>query len=269
MTLAPRSSLSPSAYEVVARNLATESENRIHADDVAQQLGFGGGLVPGVELFAYLVHPFATAWGEDFLRSGALSARFRRPVYDGEQVTVTAAPAGEAYEVSLTGPDGAARAVGQAVRTAPDAPLRRDYTRRPAPARLLPIESGPLPLGPLGSVEHPVTAEAHDAYLQGIHERDERYRRQGIVHPGALLRVVNDLLMQNVELGPWIHTSSSCRFLGIARVPGTLTCSGDITECFERNGNSYVRYDALVTGDDGPVVEVDHTAIYRLGALSG
>ena len=35
-------------YAVRAHNAATESENRIHADDVAQQYGFKGGLVPRV-----------------------------------------------------------------------------------------------------------------------------------------------------------------------------------------------------------------------------
>src|SRR4051812_32948028 len=82
----------PAPYGVVAHNLATESENRIHDDDVARQLGFGGGLVPGVELFAYLSHPFVAAWGEDFLDRGRLDVRFRRPVYDGERVQAVAKP---------------------------------------------------------------------------------------------------------------------------------------------------------------------------------
>ena len=37
-----------STYTMTARNPATGSENRIHADDVARRHGFRGGLVPGV-----------------------------------------------------------------------------------------------------------------------------------------------------------------------------------------------------------------------------
>jgi hypothetical protein len=37
-----------SSHRVVARNSATESENRIHADGVARKYGFKGSLVPGV-----------------------------------------------------------------------------------------------------------------------------------------------------------------------------------------------------------------------------
>jgi hypothetical protein len=42
------------AYSVVAFNTATASTNKIHDDQVAQQLGFRGGLVPGVDVYAYL-----------------------------------------------------------------------------------------------------------------------------------------------------------------------------------------------------------------------
>ena len=35
-------------YRVRARNAATNSEDKIHPDDVARRYGFEGGLVPGV-----------------------------------------------------------------------------------------------------------------------------------------------------------------------------------------------------------------------------
>jgi hypothetical protein len=40
-----------------------------------------------------------------------------------------------------------------------------------------------------------------------------------------------------------------------------------VTELFQRNGHDYVRYDALVLANDQPVLEVDHTAIYRLARV--
>lgn len=260
--------MAPAPYRVVARNLATDSENRIHDDDVARRLGFGGGLVPGVELFAYLAHPFVEAWGPAFLDAGFLGARFRRPVYDGEPVRVVPEEADDGgCTVTLAGADGAVRAVGHAEQpTGPAGPPRLDGQERPLPDALLPTGPGRLPTGPLGSIAEEVTREAHHDYLAGIGEQDPVYRDLNLVHPGAVLRVVNALLMRNVALGPWIHTASACRFLGRAPVPGLLRCHGSVAECFERNGNAYVRYDALVVGDDGPVAEVDHTAIYRLAA---
>ena len=46
-----------STYTITARNPAAESENRIHADDVARRYGFRGGLVPGVIVYGLsLIH---------------------------------------------------------------------------------------------------------------------------------------------------------------------------------------------------------------------
>ena len=39
-------------WKVVARNDATESNNQIHDDRVAQQYGFAGGLVPGITVYS-------------------------------------------------------------------------------------------------------------------------------------------------------------------------------------------------------------------------
>ena len=75
------------ATTLTAHNWATGSSNAIHRDDVAARLGFRGGLVPGVGLFAYLVAPAVEAYGPGWLGHGRLEARFRTPVYDGEEVT--------------------------------------------------------------------------------------------------------------------------------------------------------------------------------------
>lgn len=254
----------PATYRVRARNLAVESDNKIHDDDIAATFGFSGGLVPGVELFAYAAHPFAAAWGESFLREGRLQMRFRAPVYDGDDVVVEPIPSGDdRIDVRLDVGAEQARAVGNAARR--DVTGRRqDYAAHPLPASQLSV-AGELPLGPLGSVTERADSQRHRDYIDGIGEALPLFRDEDVVHPGALLRMVNDVLMRNVALGPWIHTASDCRFLALARIPTELGCHGVVTECFERRGNAYVRYDALVTADGVPVAEVDHTAIYRLG----
>ena len=53
----------PQPYTVEAYNLSHASENKIHDDSVAQKLGFAGGLVPGVEVYAYACHPVVRRWG--------------------------------------------------------------------------------------------------------------------------------------------------------------------------------------------------------------
>lgn len=248
-----------------ARNLAPDSDNKIHDDTVARQFGFTGALVPGVDVFAYASHPFVAAWGADFLSGGRLFARFRQPVYDGDLVTVTCRDGADgATDLTLAGDDGEPRSVGTAWPAHADDVDASRFSTVPLPDRRVPAEPDAIALGPLGSVEQPVDHERHSAYLAGINEDLPVYEK--VAHPGALLRLVNELVVRNVELGPWIHTSSDCRFLALAQLPGVLHADGIVTELHERNGHHYVRYDALVSCDGTPVAIVDHTAIYKLAS---
>jgi len=253
----------PADYHVRARNIDPLSDNKIHDDEVARKFGFTGALVPGVEVFAYATQPFVAAWGEEFLTRGEIGARFRKPVYDGEDVRVEPG-ADDAF--SLLGPDGGLRADGSA--RLPDGTATPDVGRFPVavlPADLPPADESSLAVGTvLGAVREEATREAHAAYLLGIGDSLPIY--QQFVHPGALLRMVNSALYRSVRLGPWIHTGSDCRFVGPAPVGSTLESRGVVTDRYERNGRQWVRFDALVLADGEPVMVADHFAIYDLGA---
>ena len=78
----------PASWGAIAYNHANEAENKIHSDEVARRYGFRGGLVPGISVYAYLVHPAVVAWGIDWLRRGASSVLLRKPLYDGSAFRV-------------------------------------------------------------------------------------------------------------------------------------------------------------------------------------
>src|ERR671918_510250 len=88
------------SHRVRAHNAATESENKIHHDDVARRYGFEGGLVPGVTVYAYMTHPVVAAFGRPWLERGTIEARFVRPCYDGDEIAVDAD--GDARALELT-----------------------------------------------------------------------------------------------------------------------------------------------------------------------
>src|SRR5215813_10651899 len=77
-------------YRVSAYNTSKYSENKIHDDTVARKFGFSGGLVPGVDVLAYMLHMPVAKWGRAFLERGLIEARFVKPVYDGEIAEVSA-----------------------------------------------------------------------------------------------------------------------------------------------------------------------------------
>ena len=61
MTIAP--------YRVQAYNTAKQSENKMHDDTVAKRFGFSGGLVPGVDVMAYMMHQPVAKWGRALSRT--------------------------------------------------------------------------------------------------------------------------------------------------------------------------------------------------------
>src|SRR5262245_3310193 len=63
------------AHRVTAYNTSKQSENKIHDDTVARRYGFSGGLVPGVDVMAYMMHLPVAKWGRAFLDRGLIEAR--------------------------------------------------------------------------------------------------------------------------------------------------------------------------------------------------
>jgi hypothetical protein len=84
----------PEPYRVHAYNTAHASENKIHDDTVSRRFGFNGGLVPGVDVYAYMMHAPVQHFGRAWLERGTAECRLIKPVYDGEEAMVIAEPAG-------------------------------------------------------------------------------------------------------------------------------------------------------------------------------
>ena len=78
-------------YQVRTHNASTESENRMHSDDVARQFGFKGGLVPGVTVFSHMTRPMVARYGEAWLARGTAEVTFGKPAYEGELLTINTA----------------------------------------------------------------------------------------------------------------------------------------------------------------------------------
>ena len=74
-------------HRVRAQNVATESANKIHDDQVAAKYGFRGGLVPGVTVYGYMMVPIVEM-APEWLERGSMALRLIEPFYDGEEVLV-------------------------------------------------------------------------------------------------------------------------------------------------------------------------------------
>ena len=97
-------------HRVSAQMPADVTENKIHEDGLARELGFRGGLVPGVTVYAWMTHPVVAALGVPWLERGTFRARFQSPVYFDEPVVIEAAVAartGQGVEIEVRAVNGA------------------------------------------------------------------------------------------------------------------------------------------------------------------
>jgi len=74
---APRQMLATQSYD---------SHASIHDDATAQKLGFKGGTIEGPTHFSQFVPLCVATWGVRWLEEGCLSAHYRNPCFEGEQV---------------------------------------------------------------------------------------------------------------------------------------------------------------------------------------
>ena len=252
----------PTTYAVDAFNTATASTNKIHDDAVARTYGFRGGLVPGVDVSAYLTQGPVTRWGAAWLADGTMSARFAKPVYDGDEVTVGVEETGQGLDLRLTDPHRQLCASGRATRRA--APDRHGTL----PAAILPERRPPAsaeslrPGTILGSLHEVFDASAHAGYLADVRETNPIYAAEGLAHPGWLLRFANSILARNVQLGPWIHVGSDVALVGVVHDGEPVEARGVVLDEHERKGHRFVVLDVALTSDDRDVQRITHTAIH-------
>jgi acyl-coenzyme A thioesterase PaaI-like protein len=252
-------------YRVEAYNTAQFSENKIHDDEVARRYGFSGGLVPGVDVYAYMTHAALARWGRAWLERGRAECRFLKPVYEGATATVTAVESGCGLAIAVES-RGEACATGTASMTdAPAVPAVEDFAEaRPPAVRPAADEQTLKPGTRLGIAPFRLTTEFATQYLREVRETDPVYAREGLVHPGTILRLCNWALAQNVVLGPWIHVGSHLQNFAAARVGDELTVRARITDNYERKGHRFVALDALaIANGRSALARIAHTAIYR------
>lgn len=249
----------PDTYRVEAFNTATESTNRMHDDAVARTHGFRGGLVPGVDVWAYMTRPCVDRWGTDFLTGGAMEARFVAPVYDGERVEVTLDDDGT---LTASGTDGTVRATGRAGLAAAPPVVVVGVADLPDP---VPAAAADLltPGTVLGTLHFHYRREQAAAYLDDIRETSDVYADGAICHPGFLARQANYVLSSTVRMGPWIHVGTSCHHRALVHDGDEVEVRGRVAAATERKGHQFVDLDVEIAANGVAVWSARHTAIWQ------
>lgn len=264
----------PSSWDGEAFNEATSSENEIHGDDVARRYGFAGGLVPGVAVAAYVVHPALVAWGDRWLTRGRATVESRRPLYDrgAFRVDVTSGP-DAAYHASLVDHEGTECAVGRVVL---ETGTRMPPERRGDPA-VCAIADRPnatrdqmelLRDRGMGAVRVRWDEKAEiRSYLRdpASMPASVRYGESGVANPAFLFALTNWALARNVCLGPWLHLEIDARSFAPVPWASELVVESSIADLFDRKGHEFADLDCHVFFSTGEAVMAARMrCIYRL-----
>ena len=259
---------------LIAVNTAPESENRMHGDEAASY-GFESGLVPGVDVLAYLAHAGVERWGSDWLSGGRLNGKLISPVYDREEVVVEAVEADGGLDAVVAGLDGGVRSRAELSRFGGDDDQLDELMERmatyapgigvlPDPDDRPSAEWGLLEPGTvLGTQWATFHADKAPRYLDEISEDHPAFRVDGFAHPGWLLRFANWALSSTVRLGPWIHVASDATFLRAVCDGDTIEVRAMVVDRYERKGHEFVDLAVHYLVGDRFVASVDHRAIWQ------
>lgn len=263
-------------WQAVAFNPATESTNQIHSDEMAKAYGFRGGLVPGVTISGYLMHPAVLAWGEQWLSHGAAEVTVHKPLYEGvpfevevEQVNDTQA------NVQLVDAEGALNATGSLRLNDSNAVGEPIYR---GDALLNPDEDMPSAVpevmrGLQQSGMRALPIRWDDSHNMAVYLKNEahmaklhRPSENGFAHGAFLLGITNWVLMGNAYMNPWVHLQTSSQYFRSVPYGTDLIAECQIEDLFEKKGHDFV--DVLVNIFEAesklPVMSGKLRAIYRM-----
>jgi hypothetical protein len=235
----------PVLWSVAARNLPEHARNPIHTDSGARAAGFPRALVAGVTTYAYLTHPIAAAWGLDWLGGGGGEVRFRRPVFDQDELRCTPVIVDGAVTVEA----------------------RTDEPEQPrAVFRAAPVGGPPLPLRsgePLGTKRLELTGEWGSDYGTRAGDDLALYADHGLVHPAVWPALANHVVHTEVARGSWIHTRSIVRHHGTAEAGAVADVRAVVVRRFQSHGERAV-LDVHIEVDGHLVASLEHEAIIAL-----
>lgn len=258
--------LSLPEYLVTATNTGHGSDNKIHDDEVAKRFGFTGALVPGVDVYAYMVHAPVALWGKEWLEHGYMHLRLDKPVYDGDKTFINGLLKNDGT-MSVTAGTGRGLSSEGLASLSPGCGPSQIVLKRavlPDPEQRPSADKKTLRVGTtLGSRDENPSENEYSAYLSSVHENLSIYSDEKVVHPGYLLRRANLILRENVLLGPWIHVESWVWNLRTLSTVEPFTTRAVVIDNFERKGHSFVDLDiSLLAGDTHPVTRIKHRSIY-------
>jgi hypothetical protein len=225
-----------------AVNLAEHADNPVHTHEGGLAAGYGGAVVAGTTVYAYLTRPAAEAWGADWVGGGTAEVRFRAAVLADDPVEIVPTPEGDDWVIEASGPSGACARleVGFAAGDPPD---------------------------PIGDRLEPLVVVLDDhwsGYALRAGEDLDLYAKLGIAHPVIWPSLANRVFATQLVDGAWVHTRSAIRHLDTASPGHTVIVESWLEDRFRTRAGERAVVDVRISVGNRPVAAIRHEAIVRL-----
>ena len=248
--------------------------NIIHSTAGAAKFGYAGALVGGVTVYSWAAPPLIDGLGEEWLDSGWIDFRLRRPVYPGDEITTRVSEIeGGSVEFTMSKADGQVCIAGTAGLGEASfygdlaVAQNRDVVAEADPPTLLTRDN--LPVGEdLPAMAVPMSHEDAAAYAdQFARDPHPRWRGEGArLHPGWIAGRCTRLIRHTYTYEAGIHAGSQIQMLGPMRAGQTLVVSGHMTDGYRRKLHEYCLLDVTISSESGEeLARLRHRTIYQVG----
>jgi hypothetical protein len=243
----------------------------IHDDAVARARGYKAALVPGAFVYGHISRVAIETWGKAWAERGAMGARFRRPVFNGDALLIRAAELGGGPHMRRAAIS-ALNEAGEEVATGwiglPDAPMPAPdlsgFALLPRPQNPPAIAAGELHAGiPVATADRVLTEADFKSSLSAFGEHHPLYFDPGFVHSGCLMRLAMGDTNNSFRFpSPVVLTSAEAQHFAAVYPGQRLATVGHVVRTELRNGKHYFDSEEFMTADGVPVAKFLRSSIY-------
>ena len=265
--------IEPAPHVVTTHNHATDSENRMHSDEVAQQFGFAGALVPGVTVFAHMTYPLVQAFGERWLGRATGEVRLLKPAYDGDRLSIHTQADGDGHVVDCRNDAGVLLArltTSMPARNLPPDPRWRTTPARVNPPRAEIAEHNIQVDAALAAHAETISADANQALARSLTDDLPIWHKPANdilatpLHPLWLASSCNQAFMRVWQMPSWIHAGTVFTLHRPLRIAERIEQRTIPIRKWAHKGHEFATLYLAWLVDGEIAAEAQHTAIYKI-----
>ena len=261
-------------WQATALNTAPDSENQIHSDDLAKRYGFKGGLVPGVTISAYLLHPVIESAGMGWLEKGYAHCKITSPLYDGENFEVISESSREGQtNTFLKNED------GKIIANAESKILENIFSKPKYRGDPLIQEDFKAPVASFAEWKNlkKEGCKAFKFHWGGdnplIYLSDEKKlplilqpSKSGHANLSFLLGCANWILAGNAFMNPWVHLQTKSQNYKTVSLETTLIAEMSVIDFYEKKGHEFIEVEVNLFEEKSKqcCMSINQLAIFKL-----